>query len=281
MPRMMLAHERPAVAPEVAVDWWADQGAPWFDDDIVDRPVDAERTAGLRTLITGEARRDRVRLGDSTPLQHAAARNTTVHTWPYTGSHKVPLPELVWHNGFGNPDQQWFGVDEVRGLYWEVSSIRTGFFGWWSHYVRRHDLNGPWNAVRSISGAAIPVWAMIPSTHGITEMAGVQSAVNFVVGGGYSTDKVDWVVKSDGGLSRSHPLRAGERLRLTAEAFDRRMAEATTAAQRGLVWRLRYRGAIVNDKTAATEGHNIRLAYGSDVRDMELHLLDFEVVYTP
>lgn len=238
------------------------------------------RTNGLRTLLTGNERADRVRLGDSTPIQRTGPGTTAVHTWPVFYRHRVPLPPGVWANGHSNPDWQWFGVDEEAGHYWEVSSIRSTFLGWWAHYVRRHSFEAPWNAVRSITGAAIPCWAMIPSPRGLTQMAGVQSALNFVVGGGYSRDKVPWVVKSDGGLA-VHPLRAGERLRFTAAAFERRMAEATTAAQRGLVWRLRYRGAIVNDKTSATEGHNIRLAAGSDVGDWDLHPLDFEVVLTP
>lgn len=280
MPTILTPPEYPARTPEFAVDWWADQGAPWFDDDIVERPVDRFRTDALRTLITGSERQDRVRLGTSTPIQHTGVGLTTIHTWPVFTRNRVPLPAGVWTNGFTNPDRQWFGVDEANGHYWEVSSIRSTLLGWWAHYVRRHDFAKPWNTTRSITGAAIPCWAMIPSPLGLARMAGVQSALNFVVGGGFSRDKVSWVVKSDGGLA-NHPLRAGERLRLTAEAFERRMAEATTPAQRGLVWRLRYRGAIVNDKTAATEGHNIRLAAGSDVGDWALHLLDFEVVLTP
>lgn len=279
MPRILSPHEFPSTTPEFAVDWWASQGAPWFDDDIVSRPVDTVRTNGLRSILTGNPLADRVRLGNRTPIQHTGRALTTIHTWPVFYRYRVPLPEGVWTNGHTNPDWQWFGVDEAAGDYWEVSSIRTGFLGWWAHAVRRHNFGAPWQSGRSITGGGIPCWAMIPSAAGLTEMAGVQSALNFVVGGGYSRETVSWVNKSDGGLA-VHPLRAGERLRLTAEAFDRRMAEATTAAMRGLVWRLRHRGAIVNDKTAKDVGHSIRLAAGSDVGDWQLHLLDFEVVLT-
>jgi len=239
--------------------------------------VDRVRTAGLAGLVTGNETADRVRVKGSTPLQLAGKRTTRVLTSPSFGTYKVPLPDVVWTNAATNPDAQWFGVDTVKAHYWEVSSLRVGLLGWWAHGVRRHDLAGRWDTQRGVAGGGIPIWALIPTP---SELRGgtFDRALNFVVAGSYSRERVPWIRKGDGTLT-DHPLRAGERLRLTAAAYDRHTFEAETADDFAVLEGLRRFGAIVNDKTSATAGHNLRLPAGAEVT-VALSITDFEVVVT-
>lgn len=273
MPRMLTALDADPRVPEVALDWWRSQDPPWAQP--ADGPVDVERTAGLAGLVTGDRWADRVRLG-RTPLQLARPTGSTqVFTWPQFGAHRVPLPNVVWTNAATNPDAQWFGVDAARSHYWEVASLRTGPLGWWAHTVKRHDLAGRWDAQRGVAGAGIPIWALIPTLDELDD-GGFDRALNFVVAGDYNRARVPWVAKSDG-TSVVHPLRAGERLRLTGSARKRALLTAETPDDFALIDILSVYGAVVNDRTSATAGHNLRLPDGHDCT-VELTITDFEVV---
>ena len=276
MSRMLTAADPAPLVPEVALDWWRAQDPPWAQP-IGAAPVDRVRTAGLAGLVTGNETADRVRAKGSTPLQLAGKRTTRVLTSPSFGTYKVPLPDVVWTNAATNPDAQWFGVDTVKAHYWEVSSLRVGLLGWWAHGVRRHDLAGRWDAQRGVAGGGIPIWALIPTP---SELSGgtFDRALNFVVAGSYSRERVPWIAKGDGTLV-SHPLRAGERLRLTSGARERLWGTAVTPDDLGLLKILSTFGAVVNDKTSATAGHNLRLPAGAAVT-VRLTITDFEVVAT-
>ena len=274
MPRILGQTEVPTTAPDIVVPWWTD--APWCEP-VSGRPVDHSRTMGLQQLMTGDPIKDRVRTSGRTPLQPTGRTTTTVKTWPNFTVRQVPLPNLVWTNGWTNPDTQWFGADQ--GSYWEVSSLRTGLLGWWAHHVARFDPSQSWSTQLrgGVGGAGIPLWAMIPRLGQLKAgPEAFESALNFVVGGGYSRSTVPWVQKSDGGLTY-HPLRAGERLRLTATAYDRLYPATETPDDRCVLYALRFYGAVVNDKTAAEVGHALRLPVGAQVT-VPLQLTDFEVL---
>lgn len=270
MPHVAWAWEIPDRAYDVPVPWWND--APWCQP-VSGARVDLYRTSGLERILTGDPIRDRVRLSGNTPLQAAGRSNTNVITWPVVGAHRVPLPEAVWL--LRNSDDQWFGVG--NGAYWEVSALRTGLLGWWAMSVVKWDLGKPWNQRNGLAGAGLPIHAMIPRPGELKAGAeAFERALQFVVAGGYSRETVPWVRKSDGGMV-DHPLRAGERLRLTATAYDRLYPLCVTPDDRCIVWALRFYGAVVNDKTSATAGHAIRLPAGAETT-VALKLTDFEVV---
>lgn len=274
MARPMLSP--PLSVPDIVASWWADQDPPWCEP-VSSRSVDHVRTAAWHRLQTGDRWADRVRTSANTPLQATGWRNTTVVSFKWTaGVHQIPLPEQVWI--LRNSDDQWFGVDADRGLYYELSALGPTFFAWWrADSVRRLDMSKPWASQRSVAGGGIPIWAMIPRPGELRAGAeGFERALNFVVGGGYSTETVSWLTKSDGGVS-GHPLRAGERLRLTASAYDRLYPNCVTADDRSVVWTLRFYGAVVNDRTSATAGHAVRLPVGAQV-GVPLHMTDFEVL---
>ena len=278
MPRMLNGFDPEPSVPEVMLDWWRAQSPPWAQS-VDGRPTDRRRTDRLAGLVTGNTTADRVRTKGSTPLQLAGRASTRVTTWPNVGLSRVPLPPVVWTNAATNHDAQWFGVDTVKGHYWEVSSLRVGPLGWWAGSVKRHDLAGRWDATRGLAGGGLPIWAMIPTVAELRAGAGgIDRALNFVVAGSYSVDRVPWIRKGDGTLT-DHPLRAGERLRLTAAAYDRHAFEAETADDFAVLEGLRRFGAIVNDKTSVTAGHNLRLPAGAAVT-VRLTITDFEVVAT-
>lgn len=271
MPRIMFDHERPATAPDIAVEFWPD--SPWHR--TVDHlPVDRDRTAGLAKLVQP------VRTSGSTPIQQAGRSNTTVATfskWALTGAHRVPLPEVVWL--LRNGDDQWFGIDLDRGLYYECSALGPSLGFWRADGVRRFDLSLPWNQRAGVAGGGIPIWALIARVGALRAgSGGVEQALNFSVAGNYAKDMVSWLSKTDGELAPStHPLRAGECLRLTAEAYARLCAEATTAEQLAALWAMRHHGIYVNDKTAP-HSHAVRFPYNVGAGLGLMLARDFEVV---
>lgn len=261
----------PTAVPDVAFGW----EGPW-DEPVDELPVDRDRTAGLATLNPV------VRLDGHTPLQVAADQTTRVTTWSGwfpTGTHAVPLPEKVWL--LRNGDDQWFGVDLDEGFYWECASMGPSWLlgPWRADAVRRFDLSRPWNQHRGLAGGAIPIWALIALPYELRAgSGGLRRALNWSVAGNYAKATVPWVSKSDGTLAPSrHPLRAGERLRLTAEAYQRLTGLARTVEDFAYLWALRHRGAIVNDKTSATAGHAIRGPFGVQPT-ITVVVTDFEVV---
>lgn len=271
MPRMMMSHERPAVAPDIAVEFFRD--APWWRP-VDHLPVDEDRTAALATLD------QRIRTGGNTPLQGAGRSNTTVTTFPAFGIHRVPFPELVWTNAVINPDINWFGIDLQNRVYWELSSVRTGFFGWWAHGAHRWDLTRPWNQRNGLAGGGIAIWALIPRVGALRAgSGGVEHGLNISIAGDYAKAMVPWLTKTDGNLRPAdHPLRAGECLRLTAEAYERLCSGETRPEALAVLWAARYRGVYVNDKTSARDGHAMRMPYGIEL-GLQLALArDFEVV---
>lgn len=271
MPRIMFDHERPLTAPDVAVDFWSD--GPWSRR-VEHLPVDRERTAGLARL------QQTVRTGGSTPLQPVGRSNTTVVTFSKgfpTGVHRVPLPELVWL--LRNGDDQWYGIDLERGLYWECSALGPSLGFWRADGVRRFDLSLPWNQRQGMAGGGIPIWALIGRVGALKAgSGGVDHGLNLSVAGNYAKDKVSWLSKTDGELAPSqHPLRAGECLRLTAEAYARLASAATDPVTLAALWAMRHHGVYVNDKTTPLH-HAMRFPYGV-APSLQLELFrDFEVV---
>lgn len=268
--RPIWPNEVPASVPDVAFGW---PDGPW-EQAVDDRPIDQERTAALGRLVS------RVRLAGNTPLQVAADRTTRVTTWrgwAPTGSHAVPLPSKVWL--LRNGDDQWFGFDGEREHYWEVASLGPSWPTWRADAAHRFDLSKPWNQRRGLAGGGIPIWALIAFPHELRAgSGGIARALNLSVAGNYARSSVSWLLKSDGTLADSqHPLRAGERLRLTAEAYQRLTGLAQTPDDWAYLWALRHFGVIVNDKTSAIAGHAIRGPVGLKVT-FDLKITDFEVV---
>lgn len=272
MPRIIFDHERPPVAPDIAVDLWRD--APWWRP-VDHLPIDEDRTAGLALLD------QRIRTDGNTPLQPAArARHLTItfHKGFPTGAHQVPIPEQVWL--LRNGDDQWFGMDLERRHYWEVSAFGPSFGFWRADTVNRWDLNLPWNQRVGMAGGGIPIWALIGRVGALRAgSGGVEHGLNISIAGNYAKACVPWLRKTDGTLAPStHPLRAGECLRLTAEAYERLCGLATTAEQLAALWAMRYRGVYVNDKTDPRVGHAMRFPYGIQVGLQLVLARDFEVV---
>lgn len=273
MPRIIFDHERPATAPDLAVDLWPD--APWRRR-VDHLPIDADRTAGLALLD------QRIRTDGNTPLQAASRVRTQVVTfekWFPTGSHLVPLPDRVWL--LRNGDDQWFGIDLENGHYWECSALGPTFFPWWrADGVRRWDLSLPWIQRIGMAGGGIPIWALIARVGALRAgSGGVEHGLNLSVAGNYAKACVPWLRKTDGTLAPStHPLRAGECLRLTAEAYERLANEATLPEQLAGLWAARHHGVYVNDKTDPRVGHAMRFPFGVGLGLTLVLARDFEVV---
>lgn len=268
MPQLMMPWEIPSTTPDVAFGW----SGPWSES-VDGAPVDRDRTAGLAALT------ETVRCSGGTPLQVANKRTTRVTTWSGwfpTRQHSVPLPEKVWL--LRNGDDQWFGIDVDRAVYWECSALGPSWPTWRADSVRRFDLGLPWNQRNGLAGGGIPIWALIARNGELQAgSGGVNRALNLSVAGNYAKACVPWLSKSDGTLPPSqHPLRSGERLRLTAEAYQRLTGEARTVDDFAVLWALRDFGVIVNDKTAA-HSHAIRMPIGCLIT-VKLKITDFEVV---
>lgn len=262
----------PTVVPDIAVPWWTD--APWHRL-VEDRPTDLERTAALA------AHDLRVRLSANVPLQLAGWRNTTVVSWQrnrITGVDRVPLPEQVWL--LRNGDDNWFGVDPDRGLYWETGGMGPSMFGTWrADLVKRFDLDQPWTQTRATTGAGVPLWPLVPTIGELRAGAGgIAHALHLVVAGNYSPDRASWVSKSDG-TQPSHPLRAGEWLCLTDEAYLRLSAEALYPDDLAVAYAAWVHGVYVTDKTSP-HAHNLRMPAGARL-SLQPFLTDFRVIATP
>lgn len=262
MPRILADFEAPARVPDVALDWWRSSSPPWCAD-VTAMPVDRDRTEAFHQLPVAS----RVRATGRVPLQVCPRRTTLTVSWRSPGVHRVPFPTEVWV--IGNSDRQWFGVDLERMRYWEASAVRPSLWGMSADRVVSWDLNGPWQAIRGLTGAGVPMWAMMqPDT-----------ALHFVVAGDYS-EKLSPLGavfgKTDGTLA-DHPLRSGERLRMSWQAFDRHLSNARTADDLALLDRAYRRGAILTDQTTADVGHNLRLPVGANVT-LALDATDFEVL---
>lgn len=266
MPSIIADRDVPLRVPDVALDWWRTSVPPWCVD-VSWRLVDEARTAAFRALPVNP----RVRTTGRVPLQLTAPVGTTnTVTWRGaipSGVHRVPFPQRVWV--IGNTDRQWFGVDLGRMRYWEVSAVRPSLWGMSAERVVSWDLNGSWQQTKGITGAGVPMWAMMQP----------ETALHFVVAGDYSAELSPLgrsFGKTDGTLA-DHPLRSGERLRVSHEAFERLLSLARTADDLALLARLFRKGAIVTDKTGAEVGHSLRLPVGSNVT-VELSAADFEVL---
>jgi hypothetical protein len=257
----------PPSVPPIAFSRWAQFNPPWFRL-IGEAPVDILRTIRLSEVDAP------VRLSASMPLQNAGTALTTVLSFTQFGKYRVPLPAKVWT--LRNGDDQWFGQSSSR--YWEVSSLGPTLLGWWrADSVRVWDTTQHWTKTKSVSGGGVPIWAMTPTVDELRRGAGgVRHSLALSVAGNYSPDKVPGTFKSDG-TDVNHPLRSGECLRLSDDAYKRLLAECVTADDRAVVFALRFHGCRVNDKTSATAGHNLRTPVGADLT-VGLRLLDFEVV---
>lgn len=267
MPRLLNALDPAPYVPTLPkVTWWSENLPPWRQQ-AHGLPVDADRTERLADYD------DEIRLNGGVPLQLASPSRTTtqVRTQPPTWSNpfgltRLPLQEVAWVEQ-ETTDFNWYAIDPVGGRYWEASEMGPVHLlpwlpaaYWRCGYLREYDLKVPWDKQKpSITGGGLPMWPMVPSIEALDAGAGgVQHALHFVVGGGYSDEPPTGPARKTDGEVPGHPLRAGERLTLTAEAHARFMDEATTAHDLALVWAMNVYGLIVNDRTANV-GHAVRL----------------------
>lgn len=267
------------------VTWWSKYLPPW-ETPVTGRMVDTERTRQLSPFD------DRVRLYPGVPLQLAATTTTRTLNREQPGTLfnpfptvQMPFPAQTWVDQW-TTDFMWFGVDPGRQLYWEATEVGPfSLFKWlptdlWAlGYVRVYDLNARWDAQRpSVTGGGLPMWPLVPRMADLDGGAGgVRHALHFVVSNGYSNEPPIPPARKTDGLVKGHPLRAGARLRLTPEAFDRLTAQAETAHDAAILWALHIYGAIVNDRTM--NGHACRLP--ADPRltvTVSPRLTDFEVL---
>lgn len=276
MPRILSDFEAPARVPEVGWTWWRDQFPPWTLH-VSEMGVDLERTVAFHRLPVAA----RVRTAGRVPLQVGASGTTTTVTFRSgvpTGVHRVPFPQAVWV--IGNSDRQWFGIDLGRRRYWEVSAVRSSLWGMSAQRVVLWELDGPWDQVRGIVGAGVPMWSMVPTLFDLRS-GWLAHALHFVVAGDYSPELSPLGSELGGktdGTQAGHPLRAGERLRLSESARARLLRDhARTMDDHAVIWALSNHGAIVTDKTTAEVGHNLRLPAGCNVT-VELSAADFEVL---
>ena len=277
MSRIWLPSDGVPMTPSTAhISWWSEFLPPW-ETRITDRKVDEVRTAELANWD------DRVRTSGGQPLQFCGSQNKTV----ISGGkfHRMPLPNVVWVEKRTTDDNAYF-IDPARGMYYEASKMGPVTLlpwlpaAWWNAYAfRAYSLKERWDAQRaSITGGGLPMWPMIPKIEQLNVGAGgVQHALHFVVSGGYSNEPpIPPARKTDG--TRTHPLRAGARLRLKGEAFDRLLDEGDGPHDAAIVWALRVYGCIVNDRTADV-GHMLRMPLDPRLKvTVPFRLTDFEVV---
>jgi hypothetical protein len=277
-----------AIPDTPTVTWWARDLPPW-EQRVVERPVDGVRTRQLATVD------DRVRLYPGVPLQLAASKTTTTfnreipgtlvpfNPWPTS---PMPFPEQTWVDQW-TTDFMWFGIDPVRGLYWEATEV--GPFTplrwlpaerWSMGYMRLFNLSQPWDKQRvGLCGGGLPMWPMVPRIADLDAGAGgVRHALHLVVSGGYSSDPFIPPARKTDGIVRGHPLRAGARLRLTVDAYDRLSVQAKTPHDAAVLWAQRHYGVIVNDRTL--NGHACRLPADPRLNvTVAERLTDFEVLF--
>lgn len=285
MPSLVVERTRP-IPSTPTVRWW-DQFLPPWRQQVDTRKVDQDRTARLVGFD------DRVRCNPGVPLQLANTKTTRTLNRSQPGTFfnpfptiPMPFPDQCWVDQW-TTDFMWFGVDPGRQLYWEATEVGPfTLFKWlpadlWAlGYVRVYDLNQRWDAQKaSVTGGGLPMWPMVPRMADLDAGAGgVRHALHFVVSNGYSSDPYIPPARKTDGLVKDHPLRAGARLRLTAAAAERLMAEAETLHDDAIVWAMRVFGVIVNDRTA--NGHATRLP--ADPRlsvTVQPRLTDFEVLH--
>jgi hypothetical protein len=284
MPRLLTPLDpRPRIPSLPTVTWWSEQLPPW-EQQVMDRAVDTERTRQLSAFD------DRVRTKGQVPLQIAANNMTptldvsTPPTWrnPFP-TVRLPLPNRVWVDT-RTTDNNWYGVDAVKNVYWEAATLAPAMpwlsTPWRAGAIRVYDLSKPWDQQRaSITGGGLPMAPMTPHPDHLDAGAGgVRHALHFVVSGGYSSEPYIAPARKSDGLRKGHPLRAGARMRLTADAYERMSSGAESTHDAALLWAMYVYGVIVNDRTADV-GHTLRLP--DDPRlDVTIapRLTDFEVL---
>jgi hypothetical protein len=263
-----------------------------WDVSIAGLPVDRERTNRLVDLhshirCTRDSSNVRVPIKGGVPLQLANTKNTKVYeatakpSWNnWFPSRQVPLPEVVYI--LSNTDEQWFGVDPVRGLYYECSAIGPTLFGfpapWRADRISVWDINRDWRTQRTgITAAKIPLWPMVPKVEKLLKGEPLGHSLHFVAAGYQGGDWVGIARGTDGPFD-DHPLRSGERLRLRKD----RIPTVRNAQEQCIVDAMLNEGLILTDRTRwddLTPGHSIRLPADARVDiDLDIEITDFEVV---
>lgn len=288
MPRLLNPLDPAPHVPSLPrVTWWSENLPPWTQQ-VTDMAVDAERTARLTVAD------DVVRLNGGVPLQLASPNRTTtqVRSQPPTWSNplglaRLPLQEVTWVEQ-SSTDYNWYAVDPVAGRYWEASEMGpVQLLPWlpaayWAcGYLREYDLNRPWDQQKaSLTGGGLPMWPMVPSIEALDAGAGgLRHALHFIVSGGYSNEAPIWPARKTDGTLTGHPLRAGARLRLRADAYERWSREVQGPHDAALLWAMSVYGLIVNDRTR--DGHAVRLPRDPRLNvslSRRLRLTDFEVL---
>lgn len=300
-------NDRPDEAPALPPDtWWPNQ--PWHQR-VDGLPVDEAATARLHAdeqIHVRGAQRIVGREWDGSPIQRVDSRGPLTRCWHRYSNQYIDLPlprRPQFVRRFGDPtghfhgtDSQWFGIDPVAGLYYEVGALgwRPGFLwipGRWEYggaYV--HDLNAapPPLSGRAITAANLPMFPLVPSVDDLLADRN-RCAQHFCFAavegdqtreGSFANWSTDWIppATDTDGQNPSHWAKAGMRLRFRGDY--RPPAHATDLDLARVEWGKSH-GFILTDQTSRGAGHLVR---GPQDRraDFRVHFTvdDFEVVAT-
>lgn len=297
MPRLANAQDKLPEIPQANVRWWSDfkSSNPMdnWDTDISGYSVDLKRTAGLANIIqpvrcTRNDNDKKVPIKSGTPLQKASTKFTKTYEanakpsfLNWFPSQQLPLPDVVYI--LSNTDEQWYAIDDVRGLYYEANALGPTPFNWpapWrADKISVWDLSVDWRKQtgKGTSAIKVPIWPMIPKMENLLSGKNLNHSLHLVAAGYQKDEKVGIARGTDGPLL-NHPLRAGERLRLRAD----RVPPARNIQERTLISAMLTYGLIVSDRTRWDElspGHSIRLPIDPRIDlDLDLNITDFEVI---
>lgn len=301
----------PTSCPDISdLDLWARFGQEW-NQEVRSMKVDTTRTnlmMGWNDKVRSNTTKgtiDGVHGGapfqrlDKIPTRNtktyvATAKPSLFNLFPST---IVPLPDYIPGNRatvlrrFGDPtvtgsDTQSFFLaptGATGGRYYELSAFGPCLWPfsliapWRADNVEVWDMSIDWrNQRKGITGAKVPFLPML-ATYEEYETS-IDHALHFVANAYNKGEKVG-IAKGTDGETVGHPLRAGERMRMTEEAYNRLLASSINKHSRAVVEALYKYGMILTDKTGTTVPHAIR--HPMDVRvqvDLDIELKDFEVV---
>lgn len=294
----------PPPCPDISdLDLWRSFKPGWLED-VLSRPVDAVRTAGLpawddvirtnttKGTVNGVHSWTPFQRMDTIPRRNAKIwmAKTPGSLFNWFPSITIPLPDYVAGRReticrrFGDPtvtgsDAQAFYVDPVAKKYYELSAFGPSVFpyAWRADNVSVWDLSKDWKSQKEgITAAKIPMLPMLP-TFEQYESGNIDHAIPFVAN--RYAPEVTGLARGTDGLYPDSPLRAGERLRLTEEAGVRLLGMNLSHHDVVLLKALRRHGMILTDRTGPDVPHSIRQAQDPRISvTLQIRLTDFEVL---
>jgi|JI10StandDraft_1071094.scaffolds.fasta_scaffold21361_17 hypothetical protein len=297
----------PPPCPDISdVDFWP-EAAPWTEK-VRGRLVDTARTkrlteAGVDKGVRHGANpktKDGVRGGypfqriDNQPTRTRRVYESKVppsFTRGFFPSTMVPLPDLSggeYVRRFGDPTVT--GTDagaifldaEERTLY-EISAFgptNQDCTTWRSGRVTAWDLDRDWrDQPGGLSASRVPLLPMLP-TFEQYESGDLGHALHLSLAG-YAKEAPVGFSRGHDGEIQNHPLRNGERLRLTEAALLKITSQqlTLTAQDRVLLHALYTYGVVLTDRTSQTVDHTLRQPMDPRiVLNVILRLTDFEVL---